>query len=84
MDHPRQHVPFGVIGAQPVVAVRRGRGHARRAVALHLSQAREEGVRRATLFSANEYASRAYQAIGFEHIGEWTLCIFEGPQVIHV
>lgn len=62
----------------------RGNGHARRAVALHLAQAREEGVKRATLFSANEYASRAYQSIGFKHIGEWSLCIFQGAQVAHV
>lgn len=63
---------------------RRGRGHARRAVALHLQQAREQGVSRATLFSANEYASRAYQAIGFTYVGEWTLCLFKEPQRAHV
>lgn len=62
----------------------RGKGHARRAVALHLAQARDEGVRRATLFSANEYASRAYQAIGFTYVGQWTLCLFDGPQRAHV
>lgn len=58
----------------------RGRGHARRAVALHLEQARKEGVTRATLFSANENASRAYKAIGFSYVGEWTLCLFKEPQ----
>lgn len=62
----------------------RGQGHARRAVALHLEQARKEGVTRATLFSANEYASRAYQAIGFAYVGEWTLCLFKEPQRAHV
>ena len=56
----------------------RGRGHARRAVALHLQLAKAEGVKRATLFSANENASRAYQAIGFTYIGQWTLCLFDG------
>lgn len=62
----------------------RGQGHARRAVALHLAQARDAGVTRATLFCANEYASRAYQAIGFAYVGQWTLCLFNGPQRAHV
>ena len=62
----------------------RGQGHARRAVALHLKQARNEGATRATLFSANENASRAYQAIGFTYVGEWTLCLFKDPQRAHV
>lgn len=62
----------------------RGQGHARRAVALHLDQARKEGVQRATLFSANENASKAYQAIGFTYIGQWTLCLFDGKQRAHV
>ena len=62
----------------------RGQGHARRAVALHLQQARALGVKRATLFSANEFASRAYQAIGFTYIGQWTLCLFKGKQRANV
>lgn len=63
---------------------RRCKGHARRAVALHLAQAREQGVTRATLFSANEYASRAYQAIGFTYVGQWTLCLFNGKHRANV
>lgn len=62
----------------------RCKGHARRAVALHLAQAREQGVTRATLFSANDYASRAYQAIGFTYVGQWTLCLFNGKQFANV
>ena len=62
----------------------RGNGYARRAVALHLQQAKQQGVTRATLFSANENASRAYQAIGFTYIGEWTICLFNGKQRAHV
>lgn len=61
----------------------RGKGHARRAVALHLHQVKAQGVKRATLFSANEGASRAYKAIGFTYIGQWTLCLFDGKQRIH-
>jgi GNAT superfamily N-acetyltransferase len=43
----------------------RGRGFARRAVALHLAEARLNGVARAVLFAANSAAATAYQAIGF-------------------
>ena len=62
----------------------RQQGYARRAGALHLAQARDQGVSRATLFSANEYASRAYQAIGFTYVGQWTLCLFNGKHRAHV
>ena len=55
----------------------RGRGHARRAVALHLAQVAERGVKRATLFSASDMAARAYRAVGFTPIGEWTLILFD-------
>ncbi len=51
----------------------RGQGHARRALALHLAEARGNGVTRAVLSSASPAASRAYRAIGFEQVGEWTL-----------
>ena len=50
----------------------RGRGHARRAVALHVAAS---GVGRATLFSASEAAARAYRAIGFRQVGDWTLLL---------
>ncbi|MGB7319938.1 MAG: GNAT family N-acetyltransferase [Albidovulum sp.] len=56
----------------------RGRGHARRAVALHLDQVRGAGVQRAALFSASDGAARTYQALGFRMIGEWTLVLFDG------
>lgn len=62
----------------------RGQGHARRALGLHLQQARAAGVRSAILFSASLAASRAYMALGFRQIGDWTLLLLEGPQVIHV
>lgn len=59
----------------------RGRGHARRAVALHLVQARAKGVRQATLFSSSPAAVRAYTAIGFQEIGQWSLILLSSPQV---
>ncbi|SNS14934.1 GNAT family N-acetyltransferase [Tropicimonas sediminicola] len=61
---------------------KRGQGHARRAVALHLERARAAGVERAMLFASGPAASRAYEAIGFDRIGRFTLLIFEQPQTI--
>ena len=60
----------------------RGLGHARRAVALHLAQAQGMGVARAVLFSASKAAARAYHAIGFRQTGDWTLCLFDSPQMV--
>lgn len=54
-------------------------GYGRLAVALHLEETRKSGVKQAILFSANEYASRAYRGIGFEQIGHYTLTIFAQP-----
>jgi RimJ/RimL family protein N-acetyltransferase len=51
-------------------------GYGRLAVALHLEEVRKSGVKQAILFSANEYASRAYRGIGFEQIGHYTLTMF--------
>ena len=69
-------VQLGGIYTPPAL---RSKGHARRAVALHLAQAVQEGVTRATLFSASEAAAKAYQAVGFRPIGEWSLILFKGP-----
>jgi RimJ/RimL family protein N-acetyltransferase len=60
----------------------RGQGHARRAVALHLMQARNRGVHRATLFSASDMAARAYRAIGFSQIGDWSLILLRNKETV--
>jgi GNAT superfamily N-acetyltransferase len=60
----------------------RGHGHARRAVAMHLAEAQARGVKLATLFSGSDMASRAYRAIGFRLIGQWTLVLFDGKPVV--
>lgn len=73
-----QMVQIGGVYTPPAL---RGRGHARRAVALHLAEARVRGVTGATLFAASDMAVRAYQAIGFRRIGTWTLCLF-GKEVV--
>ena len=50
----------------------RGQGFARRALALHLEKAAENGVKRATLCALSDTAARAYKSIGFQNIGTWT------------
>ncbi len=57
----------------------RRNGYSRLAVAMHLAEVRKTGVKKAILFSANEYASRAYRGIGFEQIGHYTITIFAQP-----
>ena len=60
----------------------RSQGLARCAVALHLAEARANGVETAILFAASPQASKAYEAIGFQRIGSFTICMYEEPQVI--
>ena len=60
----------------------RGRGLARRAVALHLAEARAQGVSRAILFAANVAAARAYEAIGFQRSGFFAMLMLAQPLVV--
>jgi RimJ/RimL family protein N-acetyltransferase len=55
----------------------RGRGYARTAVALSLIGARDEGVKRAILFTGedNVAAIAAYRALGFERVGDFKLLL---------
>lgn len=55
---------------------RRGRGYARAVVAGSLLEARAQGVVRAVLFTENPAARRAYEALGFQRVGEYGLVIF--------
>lgn len=59
----------------------RGQGLARRALALHLAEARAEGIRRAVLFAASDSAAAAYTAVGFALIGSFSLILFDTPQL---
>ncbi|WP_256212486.1 GNAT family N-acetyltransferase [Loktanella sp. DSM 29012] len=68
------------VGGVYVPPALRGRGHARRAVAMDLARLRDGGVRRATLFASGPAAVRAYRSIGFTVVGDWTLFLFDGPQ----
>ncbi len=61
----------------------RSKGLARRAVALHLAEARAHGAEQATLFAASPQACKAYEAIGFRRAGDFTILVYEEPQVIY-
>ncbi len=60
----------------------RGQGLARRVVAAHLKEVRAQGVKTAILFASGKAACRAYDAIGFERIGKYTLAILSTPVTI--
>ena len=61
----------------------RARGYARRAVALHLAQARAAGVEKASLFAASSQACKAYESIGFRRTGDFRILVYQEPQVIY-
>lgn len=55
----------------------RGQGHARRVVALHMAEEHAKGIETAILFASGPAACRAYEAIGFRHIGSYALAILK-------
>lgn len=67
------------IGGVYTPAPLRGSGYARRAVALHLDEARAKGTRRAVLFAASDAAARAYRSIGFQPAHLCTLFLLATP-----
>lgn len=70
------------VGGVYVPPEQRGRGFGGRIVALHLAEAREEGIRAAILFAATPVAARAYEAIGFRRIGSYQISLLDTPQVV--
>jgi hypothetical protein len=60
----------------------RGCGHARRAVALHLNEAKAKGAKRSILFANDPRAIAAYEAVGYRPIGRFSLIFFAEPQVL--
>lgn len=74
-----QTVQIGGVYTPPEL---RGRGYARTAIALHLEQATKSGATRALLFADDPAAIKAYRAVGFTDIGQYTLCIFSKPMGI--
>ncbi len=69
-------VQIGSVYTPPAL---RSRGFARRAVALHLKEARGTGVGAAVLFALGEAAIRAYESIGFTRIGDYLHIDFAQP-----
>ncbi len=67
------------VGGVYTPATLRGKGYARRAVALHLAEARATGTRRAVLFAASDAAARAYRALGFQPTAAFTLLLLATP-----
>lgn len=57
----------------------RSLGYARTVVALTLEKAKEEGVKKAILFTNDPAAIKAYEAIGFEKIGHYCLALLKQP-----
>ncbi|WP_264211036.1 GNAT family N-acetyltransferase [Leisingera thetidis] len=60
----------------------RSRGFARRAVALHLAEAHENGVQEAILFASGTAAIRAYRKLGFQRIGDYRIVEFSQPVAV--
>jgi predicted GNAT family acetyltransferase len=70
----REAVQIGAVWTPPEL---RSRGYGRAAVAASLLDARAEGVGTAILFTPQDNipAQRAYEALGFRHIGEYRLLL---------
>lgn len=66
------------VGGVYVPPEARNRGAGRRVVQALLMQAEADGARRAILFSNNEAASRAYEAIGFRRVGDYLVALTDG------
>jgi GNAT superfamily N-acetyltransferase len=54
----------------------RGRGYARAVVAHSVQVAKERGATRAVLFTKNPNAVKSYEAVGFQHVGDYGLVLF--------
>jgi len=67
------HVQIGGVWTPPAY---RSKGYARAVVAGALLRARQDGAKRATLFTDEPSARRAYEAVGFHPVGEFGLVLF--------
>ncbi|MAC78569.1 MAG: hypothetical protein CML66_10975 [Rhodobacteraceae bacterium] len=70
------------VGGVFVPVAERNRGLGRTVTAARLREARRDGARMAILFSNNDAASRAYEAIGFERIGAYRLAVLKAPMFV--
>ncbi|MEC7669216.1 MAG: GNAT family N-acetyltransferase [Pseudomonadota bacterium] len=67
------------VGSVYVPTDLRNRGLGRTVVSKMLNYEASQGAKRAILFSNNDAASRAYEAIGFEQIGTFRVAILKEP-----
>ena len=51
-------------------------------VAAQLAELRSQGTRLAILFAANVLAARAYERIGFRHIGSYEIALLKSPHKV--
>jgi ribosomal protein S18 acetylase RimI-like enzyme len=74
----REAVQIGGVYTPPAL---RGQGYARAVVAASLLAARSQGAHLATLFTGvqNLAAQRAYEALGFQVVGDYRLVTFRTP-----
>ena len=70
------------VGGVFVPPAHRGRGHGGAIVAAQLQELQKTGTQTAILFAANNVAARAYERIGFRHIGTYALAMLEAPLII--
>lgn len=71
------------IGAVYTPPLDRSRGLARRAVTLHLHEAKQRGVTDLVLCAASPQVCKEYEAIGFARTVNYTVLVYEYPQVIY-
>ncbi|TNE92469.1 MAG: GNAT family N-acetyltransferase [Deltaproteobacteria bacterium] len=64
------------VGGVYVWPAHRNQGFARAVVAGALVRARDEGARRAVLFTANPAAARSYAALGFTRVGDVGIAVY--------
>ncbi|MGR3804365.1 GNAT family N-acetyltransferase [Marinibacterium profundimaris] len=72
------------VGGVFVPEAERNRGLGRRVTAARLTQARDDGARVAILFANNPAAARAYEAIGFQRIGDYRVAVLSEPMFVGV
>ena len=70
------------VGGVYVPPDQRSKGYGGTVVALHLAELAQEGVARAVLFAANKAAARAYERIGFQHVGAYRVAMLNAPVVV--
>jgi len=73
-----------MVGGVYTPAHLRGKGYAKAALALHLTEAGHKGVKCAVLSAANARAAKAYVAIGFQQIGDFMIVLYDTPQTADV